>query len=285
MYSMQFNAKRRRLNDASSALCKPFKSPLRRPTAPDGKSPGKQTEVTEQAVSDSKSIANAPSSSRTATCQSPSSHSTPKNPRTPQRHLDASSNPTPNDPPLSSVSSAALLASLRKQESALLSRLASLRRELDTVSQALKIEQSGQDEELKVLIDKWRGASREAAEELFVGARDRVNRMGGVAAWKEKMKNARMRRLEWDAEEVRRQGNSDEEEDEGGEDIEAEKEKRRREIEDEVRAGEVDAVGAEGEEDESDSDQETFTMDMMLRSLNIDLNVIGYDKTNQRWLD
>ena len=30
---------------------------------------------------------------------------------------------------------------------------------------------------------------------------------------------------------------------------------------------------------------QTFTMDMMLRSMNIDLDVIGYDKENQRWID
>jgi len=28
---------------------------------------------------------------------------------------------------------------------------------------------------------------------------------------------------------------------------------------------------------------QTFTMDMMLRSLNIELKVIGYDKRGQRW--
>lgn len=28
---------------------------------------------------------------------------------------------------------------------------------------------------------------------------------------------------------------------------------------------------------------QTFTMDMMLRSLNIDLELIGYDKDAQRW--
>ena len=28
-----------------------------------------------------------------------------------------------------------------------------------------------------------------------------------------------------------------------------------------------------------------FTMDMMLRSLNIDLELIGFDKEGQRWVD
>ena len=41
------------------------------------------------------------------------------------------------------------------------------------------------DVRLENLIVKWRNASQQAVEEIFAGARDRVNRMGGVAAWKE----------------------------------------------------------------------------------------------------
>jgi len=43
------------------------------------------------------------------------------------------------------------------------------------------------------LITKWKGASREAAEEVFGDVRDRVNRMGGVGAWRAEG----MRREEW----------------------------------------------------------------------------------------
>ena len=35
---------------------------------------------------------------------------------------------------------------------------------------------------------------------------------------------------------------------------------------------------------EEDGDK-GFTMDMMLRSLNIELSVIGFDKEGQRWVD
>lgn len=31
--------------------------------------------------------------------------------------------------------------------------------------------------------------------------------------------------------------------------------------------------------------RQTFTMDMMLKSLNIELGVIGFDAENQRWED
>ena len=45
-----------------------------------------------------------------------------------------------------------------------------------------------------------------------------------------------------------------------------EEEQKRREREDEV------------------GDDEGFTMDMMLKSLNIELDVIGFDKEAQRWV-
>jgi len=60
-----------------------------------------------------------------------------------------------------------------------------------------------------------------------------------------------------------------------------------REVErDYEREGEVEDAGGEGEEREQDdgADDDSFTMDMMLKTLNIDLEVIGYDKTGQRWI-
>lgn len=59
-----------------------------------------------------------------------------------------------------------------------------LKQELETVEQAKKIEVDSErkrpgletDAELVELIGKWRGASRTAAEELFGGVSDRVNR-------------------------------------------------------------------------------------------------------------
>lgn len=113
---------------------------------------------------------------------------------------------------------------------------------------------------MRELIEKWRGVSREAAEELFVGARDKVNRMGGVGVWKERIRSARMSRMEWDT--VEESGWDDGENDEDGEDkevIEDEREKRRREIEDEIRAGEADDDGREREE-ESDEDEEVSNL-------------------------
>jgi Swi5-dependent recombination DNA repair protein 1 len=76
--------------------------------------------------------------------------------------------------------------SFQKQHSSLVLQLSGLKQLLDTAEQALKIQSSNPDAELETLIQKWRLVSREAAEALFAGAKDRVNRMGGVGAWQER---------------------------------------------------------------------------------------------------
>jgi hypothetical protein len=65
-----------------------------------------------------------------------------------------------------------------KEERQLERELRELKSELDTVEQARKIETKGQDEELVGLIEKWKGAARAAAEEVFGKVSDRVNRYG-----------------------------------------------------------------------------------------------------------
>ena len=123
--------------------------------------------------------------------------------------------------------------------------------------------------------------SKDAAEEVFGKVRDRVNRMGGVKGWRDAERKKREGfggSFGW-ADDEQRAGGEDagyEDGDGGGDEIgEAEakdiaagveEEQRRREKEDEV------------------GDEEGFTMDMMLKSLNIELDVIGFDKEAQRWL-
>lgn len=76
-----------------------------------------------------------------------------------------------------------------------------LRSDIQILTQAHALATSTKDEDLQVLIDKWRTASRAAAEELFGSTRDRVNRMGGVGAWREREKEAKDRTMKWDIEE------------------------------------------------------------------------------------
>jgi Swi5-dependent recombination DNA repair protein 1 len=68
------------------------------------------------------------------------------------------------------------------------------------LTQAQTLATSTKDDDLVILID--RTASRSAAEEFFGSTRDRVNRMGGVGAWKEREKESKERQMRWDQEEM-----------------------------------------------------------------------------------
>lgn len=195
MAHVAHNAKRRRLEQASSTLSKPFKSPLRKPsqnTSGEGdfSSPNKlqtpekphqdvtgkdkktdndhDTEHINTTTTTNKSK-KTPKQQQSQTVSTPSPSITPKRIQVQQRQRQ------PPDP---------TLANLQKAHRTLQSRLLTLRTELDTTSQALKIESSNKDAELNALISKWRGVSQDAADEVFEGARERIARMGGVRGWK-----------------------------------------------------------------------------------------------------
>ena len=92
-----------------------------------------------------------------------------------------------------------------------------LRNEIQILTQAEALATSTKDDDLQVLIDRWRTASRATAEELFGSTRDRVNRMGGVGAWKEREKEAKERTMKWDLEEKEAERERMEEAKENGE--------------------------------------------------------------------
>ncbi|KAK2775814.1 hypothetical protein FQN53_002971 [Emmonsiellopsis sp. PD_33] len=217
-------AKRRRIEQATSTLSKPFKSPLRKPVSVPASASTVDTEG--NFTSDKlpiKASPITPSSPVTDPTYSPLRKPTPHIPSPLKRTSTNTTKSTPSSP------TPPQLLALQKQHTALLAQLSQLRSELDTLTQAVKIEQSGQDAELEVLIGKWKAASREAADELFVAAE--------------------------------------------------EMERRRAEVEDGVEKGGNDGV-KDGEGDE----EESFMMDMMLKSLNIELDLIGFDKLSQQWV-
>lgn len=163
-------AKRRRIDDASKTLCKPFRSPFKTPF----KSPVKAQDGTTTPVQNT-----TPSAKLVLSSNPPKLPNTPLNlnrtPRLVSRKKQFSS----------PVSTAVLnadpaIAPLLRTQRDLERDLRALKEELDTAEQARKIERETKDGEvdgeLKVLIEKWRGASREAAEEMFGKVRDRVNR-------------------------------------------------------------------------------------------------------------
>ncbi|KAK1731829.1 hypothetical protein CaCOL14_009011 [Colletotrichum acutatum] len=126
------------------------------------------------------------------------------------------------------------------------------------------------DEELLELIGKWRAASRIAAEEVFEGSKERVEGMGGLKAWRRARREDEVRFMamlegEEGAGRARRRSR------EGWEGV------------DEGDRGEGD--GDEGVGEEEEEEEEQFTMGTMLRSMNIDFDIIGYDEDTGWWRD
>ncbi|GKT43183.1 uncharacterized protein ColSpa_03364 [Colletotrichum spaethianum] len=142
------------------------------------------------------------------------------------------------------------------------------------------------DEELLELIEKWRAASRIAAEEVFEGSRERVEGMGGLKAWRRARREDGVRfaeRMREEDGEGRGRGHGDEgvEESSPGH-VEEEDGREAREDDD----GEDEASTAtrlRGER--STDDQQEFTMGTMLRSMNISFDIIGYDEDTGWWRD
>ena len=132
-----------------------------------------------------------------------------------------------------------------------------LRSEIQILTQAHALATSTKDDNLQVLIDRWRIASRAAAEELFGSTRDRVNRMGGVGAWKEREKEAKERTMKWDLEEREAEREKMEEAKENGE-VGNEAYDKYAEMEDErCQEDEEDSVPTAADDDVSGSQNAT----------------------------
>ncbi|KAG4437415.1 hypothetical protein IFR05_007097 [Cadophora sp. M221] len=279
-------AKRRRIDVASQTLSKPFRSPFKAPF----KSPVKDAQSVETTSASTSAQSSTPLTSKPT-------NSLLSNPaKTPSLRAPSAVTRGPRTKKTfsSPVAAAALnadpdIAPMLKAQRELEKQLREVKEELDTAEQARKIEADSHkkdtegeiDGELVELIEKWKGASRLAAEELFGKVRDRVNRMGGPRAWKEMQKKQEENRNSWGQEEQKNNNDSDDEENkdveksdvyaEYGIDPETENEKSQRE------KGVGDTGELPGQEDE-------FTMAMMLRTLNVDLDIIGYDREQQRWV-
>ncbi|KAJ4292544.1 hypothetical protein N0V90_009207 [Kalmusia sp. IMI 367209] len=246
-------AKRRRLNEATKTLHKPFKSPFRTPLKPNMGSDPPSSDPPEI------STPSAPATSNNAPCdERPTTYAT--KPLLPRSNLATPTRPTTKKTP---------------SKPSLTREILQMRNEIQVLSQAYALATSSKDEDLRVLVDRWRTASRAAAEELFATTRDRVNRMGGVGAWRDREKEQQ----EWKIKAER-------------EEMEAERERlqvarENGEVSEEAYEQYADAdMGPEKEEAKETfkaADDDSFTMDMMLKTLNIDLKLIGYNKDAQRW--
>ncbi|EXJ61993.1 hypothetical protein A1O7_02425 [Cladophialophora yegresii CBS 114405] len=156
-------------------------------------------------------------------------------------------------------------ADLQKQCTALSIRLSQLRQSLEKADQALHIEESGQGTELKKLIVKWRAVAQEAADELFADARERIEGMGGVDAWRRQ------------ADQDSRHWNFDEKE--------LLPQKHKQLASDSASTEDCLAIDENRLSEPEGDDDNSFTMDTMLHQMNIDLQAIGFDKHLEKWMD
>ncbi|KAK4681615.1 hypothetical protein QC764_108940 [Podospora pseudoanserina] len=284
------SAKRRRVDAANATLKKPFRSPMINRQSPSTTT----SNATPTQASPSLSRHSIDSLSRPPTSSSiPATPSRPGNPsplrlgtnsaaaRRPlllQKSFKSVSTPLPfkqrqQDTARSTNEGDELLQRIQRSHRELDAQMKKVEKELEQVRQAKRIEEASRrkrpgeevDAELSELVGKWKGASRLAAEELFEVVKGRVDGMGGGGAWRE----SRKRRFgDWDGEDKKGVGGEEEEEREGyrgeleGEDCE-----------------EDDQKGEEGD------DTEGFTMLMMLKSLNIEPEVLGWDPGEEKWKD
>ncbi|KAL9631669.1 MAG: hypothetical protein Q9204_004130 [Flavoplaca sp. TL-2023a] len=249
--------KKRRKVDITNPLNKPFKSPFRTPLK---STPQSATNAQTQASSSIGNVSAAPKSSAI---------STPSNFPAAQRSV----RPLPSASSISPTRPGPELDQLQKHHTQLLNTLSSLRARLETTTQALEIEASGEDAELEELIKKWTVTSRDAAEEVYVGMKEKVDGMGGWKKWKATQAEGAKG---WDNGQEANKGRV---EDGDGDEEEIGKEEKK-----ERRRMKRDAEEQAEKEAEEEAD-EGFTMEIMLRSLNIPLDVIGYDQQQQRWND
>lgn len=217
--------KRRRINDAATTLSKPFVSPLRS---------GRTDRTPLKASSNAGNRPYMPSTLAHTTSYDAASTQVPSKPTngslaelavqhvkaTPVRKSTLASN--------SARKSTSEEQTAQRQVTALELRIRSVRNELDVLQQAASILSSSKATELEALAEKWRRASQDTAEELFGGVKERVNRMGGVAAWKETEKKKNERFSAFDNEQRAEDDDADCEFDSQGEELPEEEQEARK---------------------------------------------------------
>jgi hypothetical protein len=187
--------------------------------------------------------------------------------------------------PLAKTMPVVPIAHDKENSAALKSRaITSTRRDIETLNQALSIldtAASDRDGGLQLLISKWQQAARLAAEEVFEMAQTKIDRNGGVRAWRQQERDQREQRRTWEhedremerteriksmREEAKTQGATEEE-------IE-EMLKENGVIQDTHTTG--DEMSSRKADDETNHD---FTIETMLKSMGLNLQAMGYNES------
>ncbi|KAI4731281.1 hypothetical protein E4T49_00932 [Aureobasidium sp. EXF-10728] len=240
--------KRRRVD--SVGIHKPFVSPLKRNSSPAG--PQNLTTIT--------------------TTPKPTTRATPQAPITPYTPL-RSSNLKPHTPPPLSHNTPEILAA-QSQIRALESRIRDLRNQTSILSQAHDITVStSQQPRLLALEEKWRKASQQAAEEVYISFAEKIKENGGYTAFL-KQQQRKPQTFFNEEQETADETNEEDWRDEQGDCLtERGKRQRRCEIE----------RGKTLEEEEVEEEEEELTLGSMLQVLNIAPEVIGWDTETLAW--
>lgn len=264
MSDNEHERKRRRLGTAAT-LSKPFKSPLRAGVASIPLSPP-ETITTRRHAPEPAPKTPASNADQGLFISSPSLPIPP--------HLVVSTRSQSLDPEL---------LDLQKRYRTLSSQRATQEKTLEAAQQALRIESSSNDADLEALITKWRLMSQEAAEEVFDGARERVARMGGMKAWRERSKQDATR---WESD---NQGQDQDQAymyDEG------------MDHHPDTSSHLLEGNGSAKQEEETPEARnlpfdmllqlirflQEFTMKFMLKTLNIEHKTIGFDAVMGKWV-
>lgn len=231
------------MNDATKTLHKPFKSPFRTPLKPNKPELGAEPpssdppDICTPSALVQQNHSTVPQHQDAAVPNRPVSHQ--PTPTVAKRVVPHAGLSTPNRLRFSQKKATPSKPSLTRE-------IVQLRSDIQILSQALSLATSTKDEDLLRLIDRWRTASRAAAEELFATTRDKVNRMGGVGAWKDREREQK----EWKM-------NAEKE------DREAEREKMMEAMEEAKERGEIGEEAFERFQDvemadEKEEEKETF---------------------------
>lgn len=151
------------------------------------------------------------------------------------------------------------LAAAQKRHTALLNDVRAARTRLETVAQARALEAKPErDERLAADVRKWRAAARDAAETLFGIAGDKINRMGGPGGdqWRGMVlgKARGGGGFGWDEDE-RKKGSGDDEDE------------------------------AQYEEEPPEEEAAEWGMGLMLKTLGIPWEMLGWDEEAGSWQD
>lgn len=246
--SSPLSVKRRKLNESTARLSKPFVSPLRaqnnEPQPPVSENKENETKYLPSTLAHTvKAIPAA--NAMTFKSTNRLSYSTPAK-STPIRKQHAYTSSTKRKDQ-AELQAERAITSLEME-------LRKVRNDIETLDQAAKLRSTTTDHDLEKLTQKWKEASQSAAEELFGTVKERVNRMGGVAAWREseKRKYDRSNGLGEFAQEVEESDDADCEFDSQGEELPEEEQEYRKALKRQARremrdAADVEEVGPEDE--------------------------------------